>query len=102
MSKLPKHYNRLQTQYPEFAAALERLGETVKDSGPLDAKTCELVQLGAAAATRSEGAVHSHARRAIAAGASNAELHHALLCLTSTIGFPAVSAALSWVDDLED
>jgi hypothetical protein len=22
-----------------------------------------------------------------------------LLCLTSTIGFPAVSAALSWVDD---
>lgn len=101
MAKIPKHFNRLQERYPDFAAALERLGETVKEVGPLDARTCELIQLGAAAAARSEGAVHSHARRALAAGASHDELHHALLCLTSTIGFPAVSAALSWVDDLQ-
>lgn len=101
MAKMPQHYNRLQHRYPLFAEAVERLGETVKEIGPLDERTCELIQLGAAAAVRSEGAVHSHARRALAAGASTEGLHHALLCLTSTIGFPAVSAALSWVDDLE-
>lgn len=41
----------------------------------------------------------SHARRALEAGASKAETRHALLCLTSTIGFPGVAAALSWADD---
>ena len=100
MKNAPKHFNRLQQRYPEYADALERLGETVKTIGPLDPRTCHLIQLGAAAANGSEGAVHSHARRALEAGAAPEELHHALLCLTSTIGFPAVSAAMSWVDDL--
>ncbi len=54
------------------------------------------MQLAAAAATRSEGAVHSHVRRALAAGAKPDEVYHALVLVVSTIGFPAVSAALSW------
>ena len=53
----------------------------------------------AAAAAHSEGSVHSHARRARKAGATADEIAHAILLLTSTIGFPAVAAALSWVDD---
>jgi 4-carboxymuconolactone decarboxylase len=101
MSK-PKHFDALHRQYPAYVEALERLGETIRSLGPLDARMCHLVQLAAAAANRSEGAVHSHARRAIEAGATREEIHHALLCLTSTIGFPAVSAAMSWVDDLAE
>jgi 4-carboxymuconolactone decarboxylase len=58
------------------------------------------VQLAAAAAIRSEGAVHSHVRRALAAGASREEIQRALLLLVSIIGFPNVVAALSWADDL--
>lgn len=100
MKDTPKHFNRLSERYPTYVDALDRLGETVKSLGPLDERSCHLVQLAAAAASRSEGAVHSHARRALAAGASLEDVHHALLCLTSTIGFPAVSAAMSWVDDL--
>lgn len=96
----PKHFQMLGRQYPEYMEALARLGETSQAMGPLDARICHLIQLGAAAASHSEGAVHSHARRALESGATSAEIHHALLCLTSTIGFPAVSAALSWVDDL--
>lgn len=95
----PQHFNRLRQQFPTFVDALEHLGETVKSIGPLDSRTVHLIQLAAAATNRSEGAVHSHARRALEAGATIDEIHHALLCLTSTIGFPAVSAALSWVDD---
>ena len=97
----PKQYNRLAKRYPEYAAAVEKLGETVKKAGPLEPKVAELIQLAAAATTRSEGAVHSHARRALKAGATLDEVQHALLLLTSTIGFPAVSAALSWIDDGE-
>src|SRR5688572_14733522 len=98
----PDHFNRLRKNYPTYFAALEQLGETVQALGPLDARTCHLIQLGAAAANRSEGAVHSHARRAAEAGATREEIHHAVLSLTSTIGFPAVSAALSWIGDLDE
>jgi AhpD family alkylhydroperoxidase len=98
MSK-PKHFNRLAKRYPDYAAAVDKLGETVKRVGPLKGKVCELIQLAAAAAVHSEGAVHSHARRARDAGATEPEIRHAILLATSTIGFPAVSAALSWVDD---
>lgn len=100
MQDPPNHFNRLSERYPGYVEALENLGETVRTLGPLDERTCHLVQLAAAAASRSEGAVHSHARRALGLGASREEINHTLLCLTSTIGFPAVSAALSWVDDV--
>lgn len=101
MSKRPKHFQSLKKKFPDYLDALETLGAVVRTAGPLDSKTCELIQLAAAAANRSEGAVHSHARRALDAGASREEIEHALLSLTSTIGFPAVSAALSWVEDLD-
>jgi AhpD family alkylhydroperoxidase len=100
MSRYPEHFNRLQAQYPAYVEALENLGVTVGETGPLGGKVCQLIQLAAAAATRSEGAVHSHARRALEAGASIEEIHQTLLLLTSTVGFPTVSAAMSWVDDL--
>ena len=100
MRKPPKHFNQLTKRYPDYMAALERLGESVKQAGPLDPKTAELIQLAAAAAMRSEGAVHSHSRRAQDLGATREEIHHALLLLTSTIGFPTVSAAMSWADDV--
>jgi len=98
----PKHFNRLAKRYPEYAEAVDRLGEAVKAAGPLEPKVAELIQLAAAAAVHSEGSVHSHARRARKAGASADEIHHALLLLTSTIGFPSVAAALSWLDDAAD
>jgi len=99
MDTAPRHFLDLQERFPSYISSLEALGETVRNLGPLDDRTCELMQLAAAAAVRSEGAVHSHARRAREAGVSHQELEHGLMCLTSTIGFPAVSAALSWIDD---
>jgi AhpD family alkylhydroperoxidase len=66
----------------------------------LSEKVRQFVQLAAAAAVRSEGAVHSHARRAVEAGASAEEIRHAILLLTSTIGFPTVVAAMTWADDV--
>ncbi|HIP82006.1 MAG TPA: carboxymuconolactone decarboxylase family protein, partial [Desulfocapsa sulfexigens] len=75
---------------------------TIRKAGPLDNKTSELIQLGVAAATGSVGAVNSHTKRALQAGASEEELQHALILLISTIGFPKVAAALAWVGDVLD
>ena len=96
----PKWYAYTKDKHPELIKALEHLGETVRKQGPLDEKTSHLIQLAAAAAIRSEGSVHSHARRAIKAGATTDEVYHAILLLTSTIGFPTTSAALSWASDV--
>lgn len=93
-------YRRFKKQYPDYFGAVEALGAAVRHAGPLDEQIIQLVQLGAAAAIRSEGAVHSHVRRAVEAGVTPERIHHALLSLTSTIGFPTVVAALSWADDV--
>lgn len=96
---LPKWYAYTKEKHKNYIDALERLGETVRKEGPLDEKTAQLIQLAAAAAIRSEGSVHSHVRRARKAGATREEIFHAIILLTSTIGFPGTSAALSWAHD---
>ena len=98
--KPPKTYMNLQKKHPELLRALQALGEAVRQAGPLDRKTAHLIQLAAAAAVRSEGSVHSHVRRALEAGAKPEEVRHALILLTSTIGFPTVAAALTWAGDI--
>jgi AhpD family alkylhydroperoxidase len=98
--RYPGWYLFIKEKHGNFIKALEQLGETVRQEGPLDDKTAHLVQLAAAAASRSEGSVHSHTRRALKAGATPEEIYHAVILLTSTIGFPHTSAALSWVYDV--
>ncbi len=100
MAKYPAQYTSILKRYKKVVTALDGLGRATKSAGPLSKKNAELIQLAAAAAIRSEGSVHSHARRALAAGAKPDEIRHALILLTSTIGFPTVSAALSWIDDV--
>ena len=98
--KIPKHYMNIRERYEEYGEVLSELGRVVKNAGPIDEKSSQLIQLAAAAAIRSEGAVHSHARRAMEQGATSEEIYQTLLLLTSTIGFPNVAAAVSWVEDL--
>ena len=98
----PKYYQSMARKYPQYMAALNAVGEAAAKAGPLPEKILHLVQIGAAAAIRSEGAVHSHTRRALAAGATREEIQHAVIGATSTIGFPNVMAALSWIKDVAD
>ena len=99
----PRHYRSLRKRFPDVMGALETLGGTIRRNGPINDQTTHLIQLAAAAAIGSEGAVHSHARQALEHGADADEIHHAVLLLVSTIGFPRAAAAMSWVDDvLED
>lgn len=98
--KPPKLYLKLKKSHPDFFAAWDQVGVAVRGAGPLDNKTAHLVQLAAAAAIRSEGAVHSHVRRAIESGAQPEEVRQVLMLIAPTVGFPNVIAALSWAEDL--
>jgi 4-carboxymuconolactone decarboxylase len=95
----PDFYRVVTQRHPGFMQALDGLGIAVRQAGPLDEQTVQLLQLAGAAAARLEGAVHSHTRRALACGVAPAAIRHALIALTSTVGFPTVVAALSWVED---
>ncbi|HUI89033.1 MAG TPA: carboxymuconolactone decarboxylase family protein [Anaerolineales bacterium] len=96
MSRLPKPYQQFRRKHPEVYRAYENLGEAIAGSGPLDAKTRELIKLGMAAATKSESAVQSHVHRALDAGASAAEIEHALMLGIHIYGFSAMMAARTW------
>jgi 4-carboxymuconolactone decarboxylase len=100
MNHLPGQYLSVKKRFRKLLRAVDNLGKVTKESGPIDEKTAHLIQLAAAAAIRSEGSVHSHIRRAIDAGAKQEEIYHTLILLTSIIGFPTVSAAISWADDV--
>jgi AhpD family alkylhydroperoxidase len=93
-------YEKIEQNHPQILSALQALGDSVRSAGPLDKKTSQLIQLAAAAASQSEGSVHSHTKRALAEGATRQEIEHAVLLLISVMGFPKTAAALSWTYDV--
>ena len=100
MPKIPVWYNQQKKKYPDVFKAYEQLGDACRESGPLDEKAAALVKLAIAVGTRHEGAVHSHTRRSLAAGATVDECRHVALLALTTIGFPSMMAAMSWIEDV--
>ena len=100
MSNYPENYEWLSTKFKDAYETHQKLGVQLQSVGPLDKKSIHLIQIAGAAAIRSEGGVHSHVRRALEEKISADEIYHALVLLTSTIGFPSVAAALSWARDI--
>lgn len=99
MARLPTAYENFKKAYPKIWQDYDRLGAAVHDSGPLDKKDRELLKLAMAIGARLEGAVHSHTRRALEAGATAEEIYHVVLLGLTTLGFPHTIAAMTWVQD---
>ncbi len=97
---LPKVYEQFAKQFPEVFEDYRKLGISTRKAGPLDQKTQDLVKLGISLGANSRGAVMSHTRKALAAGASKEEIIHAVLLGLTTTGFPNMIAALNWVQEV--
>jgi alkylhydroperoxidase/carboxymuconolactone decarboxylase family protein YurZ len=97
---LPSGAGRLAGRYPTVWTAYEHLGEAVAEGGPLDPKTRRLVKLALAIGRESEGAVHSHVRRALTEGINAEELRHVMLLAIPTLGLPAAVKSMTWMDDI--
>ena len=100
--KLPDFLEGVLKQYPEVWKAYQDFGEACSDAGPLDEKTVRLVKLALAVGAKSEGAVHSHTRRALKQGISPEELRQVALLAVTSIGWSPSMAALSWIQDVVD
>jgi alkylhydroperoxidase/carboxymuconolactone decarboxylase family protein YurZ len=98
--KLPSGAARIASRYPKIWAAYEQLGAASAEAGPLDPRTIRLVKLAMAVASQSEGAVHSHTRRALDDGLSRDELLHVPLLAIPSIGLAKAVAAMTWIEDI--
>ena len=97
---LPSGAASLADHHPKIWTAYEHLGAAVSEGGPLDAKTRRLVKVALAIGGSSEGAVHSHVRRAVSEGVKAHELRHVALLAIPTLGLPAAVKALTWMNDV--
>ena len=101
-AELPSTASELAEAYPDVWDAYADLGEACSTTGPIDGETKRLVKLSLAVGAQSEGAVHSHVRRALDEGVDPETLRHVAILSIPTIGFPKAMAALTWIDDLAE
>ena len=99
---LPGAAGDLAQQHPDIWAAYSALGKAASDSGPLNERERRLVKLALAIGANSEGAVHSHARRANSEGIEKAALRQVALLAIGPLGLPRAVAAKTWVEDVCD
>ncbi|MBM4016572.1 MAG: carboxymuconolactone decarboxylase family protein [Planctomycetes bacterium] len=97
LKKAPPAYQLFVKRFPGLGRAWEQLGDAGAAAGPLDARTQRLIKLALAIGSRQEGAVHSGVRKALAAGATAAELEQVVALAASLIGLPATVAAFCQV-----
>jgi Uncharacterized homolog of gamma-carboxymuconolactone decarboxylase subunit len=100
--ELPSTAGELANQYPDVWDAYSGLGKACSEAGPIDDETKRLVKPALAAGAESEGAVHSHVRRALDEGVDPETLRHVAILSIPTLGFPRAMATLTWIDDLVD
>ncbi len=99
-AKLPGAALHMAREHPDVWEAFQHLGEKASRAGPLDARARRLIHLALAIAAGSEGATHSHARRASSEGISPAELEHVAVLAITTIGWSQAIKGLTWVRDI--
>jgi len=99
-SELPSAARRVADEQPKLWQALQALGEAANEAGPLDARTRRLINLAFAIGSDSEGATHSHTRRALAEGVTADELQQVAYLGITTLGWPHAIRGLTWIQDL--
>jgi alkylhydroperoxidase/carboxymuconolactone decarboxylase family protein YurZ len=99
-TELPSAAARIAETQPEVWKAYTALGKACTEAGPLTGEAVRLVKLALAIGAGSEGAVHSHARQAVAEGIAPEVLRHTALLAITTLGFPQAMRAASWIEDV--
>ena len=97
---LPAASGRLAETQPDIWKAYSALGKVCAEAGPLDGKAIRLVKLALAIGADSEGAVHSHVRRALVEGITPDALRHVAVLAIPTLGFPRAMRAMTWLEDV--
>ncbi len=100
-NKIPGAAGELTQNYPEIWEAYSALGKATAEAGPLTDREKRLVKLALAVGIGSEGAVHSHTRRAKAEGIEEAAVKQVALLAIGSCGLPRAVAAKTWIEDIK-
>jgi alkylhydroperoxidase/carboxymuconolactone decarboxylase family protein YurZ len=98
--RLPGAALRMDREHTGVWEAFQNLGEKASRAGPLDERTRRLIHLALAIAVGSEGATHSHARRASSEGIKAEELEHVAVLAITAMGWSQAMRGLTWVRDI--
>jgi alkylhydroperoxidase/carboxymuconolactone decarboxylase family protein YurZ len=98
--ELPGTAGQVAREKPDLWRAFQALGAAAGKAGPLSEREQRLVSLALAIGGDSEGATHSHARRAVAQGLSADDLEHVAFLAVTTLGWPKAIRGLSWIRDV--
>ncbi|MCA8925112.1 MAG: carboxymuconolactone decarboxylase family protein [Planctomycetes bacterium] len=96
----PETFRRFVERFPEIGEAWSLLGKG-SANGPLSTREQRLVKLGISIGALREGAVHSAARKAPAAGVTQADMDQVVALAATTIGLPGAVAAWTWINDTQ-
>lgn len=97
---LPGTAGQVAKEKPQLWLAFQELGAATGAAGPLSEREQRLVNLALAIGGDSEGATHSHSRRALAEGLTPEELDHVAFLAITTLGWPQAIRGLTWVRDV--
>lgn len=97
---LPAGAGKVASAYPEIWSAYAALGKACSEVGPVTGESGRLVKLALAIGALSEGAVHSHTRRALQEGIEPQAIKQVALLAIPTLGFPQAVRALTWIEDI--
>ncbi|MCB1313630.1 MAG: carboxymuconolactone decarboxylase family protein [Sedimentitalea sp.] len=97
---MPGAAGDLARDHQEIWNAYSALGTATARAGGLNERERRLVKLALAIGAASEGAVHSHTRRARDEGVPVADLKQVALLAIGPLGFPRAVAAGTWIADV--
>ena len=100
MKKAPGPFRRFVEAYPECGMTYEALAAASREAAGFPEKEAERLKLALSMGARLEGAVHSHARRALEAGATAGEVRGVALLGLTTLGLPHSMMGTSWIEDV--
>ena len=100
MKKAPGPFRKFVEKYPECGMTYEALAAASREAAGFAEKDAELLKLALAMGSRLEGAVHSHARRALESGATPQEVRGVALLGLTTLGLPHSMMGTSWIEDV--
>jgi alkylhydroperoxidase/carboxymuconolactone decarboxylase family protein YurZ len=98
--ELPGTAGQVAKEKPGLWRAFQALGAATGAAGPLSEREQRLVNLALALGGDSEGATHSHARRALAEGLPADALEHVAFLAITTLGWPQAVRGLTWIRDV--
>jgi len=99
LEELPPTLRDFIKAHPEVWSAHEKLGIESAKAGPLSEKQVQLIKLAVTGSQMLETAFKTHVRKAVGAGATRAEIEHAIIQLLPLVGMGRMMMAMKWYQE---